>query len=150
MGQPENSQSTTIPVKTADETQTLPLETQVETEVQLTSEQIAEAKEQALLEAIYADVDKGKNPFEIAVAHNIVDQQKILEISIRRHYQCGRGSIQDYARIYNLTVQAVLSILEQDEGQTVTLLGDQIDSEEVGMDIPLNTGTKIKIPYDLS
>jgi hypothetical protein len=58
--------------------------------------------------------------------------EKIQE-EIREHYQAGRGSIQDYARIYHLTVPQVLEIVnEKDLGEVTVSHGDQIDADEIG------------------
>lgn len=76
-----------------------------------------------------------------------------LQNEIREHYQAGRGSIQDYARIYHLSVEQVLKIVgEEDLGETTISEGDQIDADEIG---PQNAGMingpeKIRTPFSLN
>lgn len=47
-------------------------------------------------------------------------------------YQHGRGSIQDYARIYRLSVEEVLEIVGERQAATVEIGGDLVDEDELG------------------
>jgi len=55
-----------------------------------------------------------------------------IQDEIRGHYQAGRGSIQDYARMYHLTVPQVLTIVGEEDLGEVTIGGDLIDEQEIG------------------
>lgn len=73
-------------------------------------------------------------------------EQQIAD-EIREHYQAGRGSIQDYARIYNVPVEKVLEIVNEPHLSTVDISGDMIDPKEAGPGAQLNYGTKVDVPY---
>lgn len=68
---------------------------------------------------------------------------------IRDFYARGKGSIQDYARIYRLDVNEVLDIVNEPHLKTVHIGGDLIDDEELG---PAgrgnrNYGEDVGVPY---
>jgi hypothetical protein len=63
--------------------------------------------------------------------------------AIKGYYQGGRGSIQDYARIYQLTVPQVLEIVGETDLGEVEIGGDQIDAQEIGK----NYAGEIKPPH---
>jgi hypothetical protein len=93
-------------------------------------------------------VDAGKNEEEIAREFGLRTRDAI-EFSIRRHYDKGRGSIQDYARIYRLEVSEVNEILEQTDVNTIQMIGDLIDQAYAGK-VPVNeTGETYHVPFDL-
>lgn len=51
---------------------------------------------------------------------------------IRNFYQHGKGSIQDYARMYHLTVQEVCAIVGEEDLLSVEIGGDLVDPQEMG------------------
>lgn len=55
-----------------------------------------------------------------------------VEDQIKDHYMRARGTIQDYARIYKLTVEEVLHILGHDEMISIETIGDLVDKKELG------------------
>jgi hypothetical protein len=63
--------------------------------------------------------------------------------AIKGYYQGGRGSIQDYARMYHLTVPQVLEIVGETDLGEVEIGGDQIDAQEIGK----NFASEIKPPH---
>lgn len=71
---------------------------------------------------------------------------------IKAHYQAGRGSIQDYARIYRLDMDEVLHIIGEEHLATVEFGGDQVDEAELG---PTGRGMvngpeTVNVPYQLN
>lgn len=115
---------------------------------ELTPEAIKDKKIQELREAVITAVDAGKNEEEISNAFGM-SLRDAREFSIKRHYDKGRGSIQDFARIYRLEVSEVNEILEQPEMNTINFIGDLIDQEYAGQ-MPVNeAGETYKIPYDI-
>lgn len=54
------------------------------------------------------------------------------QAKIRDFYQHGKGSIQDYARIYRVDVNEILHIIGEDHLATVHIEGDQVDESELG------------------
>lgn len=75
----------------------------------------------------------------------MVDEAKRKEIF--GHYQHGRGSIQDLARIYHVSVDEVLEITGNSTLSTVFSQGDLIDSTEAGPNAAMNYGKEIKVPF---
>lgn len=69
--------------------------------------------------------------------------------NIKELYNRGKGSIQDYARIYNVTVDEILDILDMKELKTVHIEGDQIDEEELGPTGrgQISPGEDVRVPY---
>lgn len=51
---------------------------------------------------------------------------------IKELYQRGKGSIQDYARIYRVEVAEILEILGMSEMTQVQYGGDLVDADEMG------------------
>jgi hypothetical protein len=68
---------------------------------------------------------------------------------IKDHYVHGRGSIQDLARIYQVSVDAILELVGEGHLSTVTFHGDMIDQSEAG-NVTMNHGETVKVPFDLS
>lgn len=77
-----------------------------------------------------------------------VDEAKRKEIY--GHYQHGRGSIQDLARIYNVSVDEVLEITGNGELSTVYAQGDLIDASEAGPSAQMNYGKDFKVPFTVN
>jgi hypothetical protein len=69
---------------------------------------------------------------------------KILEL-----YQLGKGSIQDYARIYRCTVEEVLQIVGETDLAEVEMTGDLVDEKELGPSGrgQVNPGEKVEVPF---
>jgi len=65
------------------------------------------------------------------------------------HYQRGQGSIQDIARVYNVSVAEVLRVTGNNDLATVTLGGDLIDQSEAG-NSPINYGENIPVPFTVN
>lgn len=74
-----------------------------------------------------------------------MDEQ--LKKKIIDHYQKGEGSIQDIARVYRVSMDEVLDVLDLNDIKTVTTRGDLIDQEEAGMDVQLVPQKTFKVPY---
>jgi hypothetical protein len=74
-----------------------------------------------------------------------------LQETIRDHYQHGRGSIQDYARIYHLSVEQVLEIVGETDLGSVSIGGDLIDAAELGKNstATVNPPQQQDVPFDL-
>lgn len=87
--------------------------------------------------------DKPKN-FSESMALATTDEEKI-----KVYYQFGKGSIQDYARVFRFRVEDVLSILGLDDMSEVQTQGDLIDqSDMIGSTAQLNViGTPAKAHY---
>jgi len=68
---------------------------------------------------------------------------------IRDHYIHARATIQEMARVYKLTVEKVLEILDLEDVGEVQTIGDQIDASELGPgDAPINSvGKSYKVPF---
>jgi hypothetical protein len=111
---------------------------------ELTPQQIA------VREQLITAVDAGKSIDQILTEMPGLGYENAIAFSIKRHYDTGRGSIQDYARIYRKTVAEVLATLEQDEMSTVQLIGDLIDKSEAGTAQLNDVGETYQIPYDVS
>lgn len=93
-----------------------------------------------------ARVDAGATEEELAQEFGIT-QKTAREFSIKRHYDAGHGTIQDYARIYKLSVAEVLAILDHADMDSITFIGDLIDQEYAGK-VPVNPdGETYKINY---
>lgn len=73
-------------------------------------------------------------------------RKKILE-----HYQKGQGSLQDYARIYHLSVEEVLEIVgETDLGEVdIRKTGDLVDASEMGKTgaSEIRGSEKVDVPF---
>lgn len=71
---------------------------------------------------------------------------------IKGHYQAGRGSIQDYARMYHLPVEEVLEIVGETDLMQVQIIGDQIDINDVGKQNAhvINPPSDIDVPFSLN
>lgn len=74
------------------------------------------------------------------------DQEKS---EIRDLYQRGKGSIQDYARIYRVDVNEVLHVIGEEHLGTVHMDGDQVDEEELGPTGrgQISYGEDINVPF---
>lgn len=81
-----------------------------------------------------------------------------VEQQIQDHYNHARGTIQDYARIYKLTVEEVLDIINKkhDIGdvKAVPTIGDMISESEISVaagDAPIrSTGNPAKPNYSVN
>lgn len=78
----------------------------------------------------------------------MVDEAKRKEIY--GHYQHGRGSIQDLARIYNVPVSEVLEITGNSSLSRVYSPGDLIDASEAGPGAEMNYGKEVDVPYSVN
>lgn len=69
-----------------------------------------------------------------------------LKKKLNDHYQKGQGSIQDLARVYNVSVDDVLMAIGQGHiAEGVTLVGDLVDQAYAGPEVKVNQdGTKVK------
>lgn len=70
--------------------------------------------------------------------------------TIKDHYIAGRGSIQDLARIYQVSVDEVLELIGEGSMSTVFTQGDMIDQAEAGPNTEMNYGKNFRVPFDLS
>ncbi|HJP81445.1 MAG TPA: hypothetical protein VJ841_03575 [Candidatus Saccharimonadales bacterium] len=104
--------------------------------------------DEILRERLFAAIDNGDNHEDlVSQFHITLDQARA--VSIRRHYEFGRGSIQDYSRLYGIEVSRVLEILNQPEMGSIQFIGDLIDQEEAGAEAKINEdGKKYPIPWD--
>ena len=75
---------------------------------------------------------------------------KTTEEQIFYYYQHGKGSIQDLARIYRVSVEQVLQVIGESNLGTVTTQGDMIDASEVGPGASINYGKEFKVPFDVN
>jgi hypothetical protein len=66
---------------------------------------------------------------------------------IKYWYQRGKGSIQDIARIYNVTVHEVLVLIGEAESSNVFVAGDLIDEQEAGPSAQMNHGKSVRIDF---
>lgn len=66
---------------------------------------------------------------------------------IKAFYQTGKGSIQDYARIYRVDVKEVLELLGEGHLSQVTIGGDMIDPGEAGPGAQMNYGSQEPISF---
>jgi hypothetical protein len=66
---------------------------------------------------------------------------------IKEFYQQGKGSIQDYARIYRVSVDEILQLIGEEHLSQVTIPGDMIDPNEAGPGATLNYGQDVGVPY---
>lgn len=69
---------------------------------------------------------------------------------IKGWYIKGKGSIQDLARIYRVTVEEVLELIGESGLGTVTTQGDMVDPSEAGPGVQLEHGKDFKVPFDVS
>lgn len=69
------------------------------------------------------------------------------EAKIKDHYNKGQGSIQDIARVYNVTVEAVLEAIGQSEMTEVVMQGDLIDQREAGPEVTVTPFKKERVPF---
>lgn len=72
--------------------------------------------------------------------------------NIKNLYQRGKGSIQDYARIYRVEVPEILDILGIEGMSTVQYIGDQVDPDEMGPEKNKiqPEGDTVKVPFTLN
>jgi len=75
----------------------------------------------------------------------MLDEAKRAEINA--HYQHGRGSIQDLARIHGVSVDQVLEIIGETTLSTVSTQGDLIDASELGPEASISYGKQFKVPF---
>lgn len=109
----------------------------------------SEYSEEELLDMIHEDIDKRLDAVQLSTKYRIAHDVAI-KLSIKRHYEKGRGSIQDLARVYHVDVDSVLRTIGIDDMSEVTVVGDLIDREEAGPEAELNpNGKRYKVPYDL-
>jgi len=72
---------------------------------------------------------------------------KTTEEQIKYFYQHGKGSIQDLARIYRVSVDEVLHLIGESNLGTVVAQGDMIDASEIGPGATMNYGKEFKVPF---
>jgi hypothetical protein len=72
----------------------------------------------------------------------LTTDQKIVKA-----YQESKNSIQDIARIFNVTVNHVLNLIGEEEMSTVPMGGDLIDQVEAGVGAQLNLGKEVEVPF---
>lgn len=70
-----------------------------------------------------------------------------LHKKINEHYQLGQGSIQDIARVYNLSVEQVLEAIGQTEMLEVESVGDLVDARELEPGTPIVASKKHRAKY---
>ena len=74
-----------------------------------------------------------------------------LKEKIRDHYNKGQGSIQDYARVYKVPIEEVLTILNLDNLKTVEMVGDLVDETEMGKHKgEINAGEEVDVPFTIN
>lgn len=66
---------------------------------------------------------------------------------IKHWYMIGKGSIQDLARIYHVTVEQVLDLVGEGSVKTVQAQGDMIDAQEAGHGAEMNYGKEFNTPF---
>lgn len=68
---------------------------------------------------------------------------------IKDFYGRGKGSIQDYARIYGVSVAEVLDLIGEGDMKTVHVGGDLVDEAELGPTGKgqINYGEDVAVPY---
>lgn len=71
--------------------------------------------------------------------------QKVID-----DYQHGRGTIQQIAIFYNITVDEVLKITGNTDLLEVEVVGDLVDASEAGPDVAISRSKKYKVNYDAS
>lgn len=77
-----------------------------------------------------------------------LDDCETVEEKIMYHYQRAQGSIQDLARVYKLSVDEVLHILDLDDMTEIQTQGDLIDQSEAGPEVRVNPqGSTAKAHY---
>lgn len=74
---------------------------------------------------------------------------KTIEEQIKFYYQHGKGSIQDLARIFNVSVERVLDLVGEGHLSTVTTAGDLIDESEIGPGATINYEKTFRVPFDV-
>lgn len=82
-----------------------------------------------------------KTPLPADLAEQPVPDQ------IKWYYEHGYGSIQDYARIYRLSVEEVLTILDMTDMTSVTTQGDLVDQADLMPGTPMNYGDQHRVKY---
>lgn len=116
---------------------------------ELTEDQIKAQVIDDLHTRLIAAIDAGKNEEELSREFNI-ELREARRISIKRHYDKGRGTIQDYARIYRLDVSEVNDILGQTDVNSIQMVGDLVDQEYVGNKSVVNeVGETYTVPFDI-
>lgn len=73
-----------------------------------------------------------------------------LQGKIKTHYQKGEGSIQDIARVYRLSVEEVLDVLNLNDVLEIETSGDLIDQKEAGPEVTLNATTRFRTNFTLN
>lgn len=70
--------------------------------------------------------------------------------NIKDLYQRGKGSIQDYARIYRVEVSEVLEVLGMSDMNQVRYTGDLVDADEMGPEKNKikAEGEVVRVPYN--
>lgn len=74
-------------------------------------------------------------------------REMTVDEQIKFYYQRGKGSIQDLARIFNVSVDHVLILVGESNLGTVSTQGDMIDATEVGPGAQINYGKQFKVPF---
>lgn len=71
----------------------------------------------------------------------------VIKAKIKDHYNKGQGSIQDIARVYQITVEDVLEVIGQSEMTEVIMQGDLIDQSEAGPEVKVVAFKRERVPY---
>lgn len=74
-----------------------------------------------------------------------MDEKTATEI--RHWYNLGKGSIQDLARIYRVSVDDVLKVVGESNLGSVAVSGDLIDAGEAGPGADMNYGKTYQVPF---
>lgn len=70
------------------------------------------------------------------------------EDQIKWLYEHGRGSMQDYARIYRYSMDEILTILGHNDLKTVQTQGDLVDESELMPGTSINPGDLHRVNYN--
>jgi hypothetical protein len=70
-----------------------------------------------------------------------------IQDKIISHYQKGQGSIQDIARVYNVSVAEVLRVTGQGHLASVQTQGDMISEADAGPGAQMNYGKEFVVPF---
>lgn len=94
------------------------------------------------LKARIAELEAQKTPTVEAPKEGKSRDEQIVDA-----YQSSRNSIQDIARIFNVSVDHVLNLTGNASLASITFQGDMVDAQEAGPGAVLSYGQEVKIPY---
>lgn len=75
---------------------------------------------------------------------------KKVQAKIIEDYQTAKWTIQDLARLHNISVHDVLKIIGEPGMSKVTFSGDMIDSSDAGPGVEMNYGSEVPIDYTVN